>query len=91
MTKKKVVREPREFKAEFSQMRNDMYWEVHFFDGDLWYSFRWIGYDDANWWHNVASNQRRQTVAGETIDREKTDKKITLEIDFEKCIAREVL
>ncbi|UIJ43766.1 hypothetical protein LZK98_11755 [Sphingomonas cannabina] len=39
--------------ADFSQSRNDMYWKVYAgADGVV----RWIGYDDANWWQNVAKS-----------------------------------
>ena len=41
--------------AEFSQNRSDMYWKVHDMkDGFI----RWGGYDDDNWWRNVAPKTR---------------------------------
>lgn len=49
--------------AKFSQSRNDMYW-THF---DLDDGFiRWIGYDDANWWENVAPKADTSRVGKES-------------------------
>lgn len=37
--------------ASFTQLSNDLYWRVY--DGQDF--IRWTGYDDANWWNNVAN------------------------------------
>ena len=38
-------------KAEFQALGNDLYWKLYdTHDGFI----RWAGYDDANWWQNVA-------------------------------------
>lgn len=65
-------------KAEFSQSRNDMYW-THFDmeDGTI----RWGGYDDANWWYNVApkaDTARVGKVSGRTYVLDYTTSEVTI-------------
>ena len=87
--KKNDKREPRMFKAEFEALRNDLYWTVCFFDynnGESeWFKFEWVGYDDDYWWNKVSPTKTRQTRTGDK------GHKITLEIDFRKCMATEIL
>lgn len=71
--------------ADFSIIRNDMYWEVSVFKGGEWFHCRWDGYNDSNWWENVAPKVRRKTFKG------KNGTEITLEIDFNTNIVNEVL
>jgi hypothetical protein len=40
--------------ATFTSLNNDLYWKV--FDRNYNY-VRWIGYDDRNWWENVATQE----------------------------------
>ena len=87
----KEVNKPREFKAKFESYTNDMYWTICFFDDNLWFKFVWTGYNDDYWWTKVAPTKTRKTVIGKNIDGKLSDKKITLEIDFTKCIAKEIL
>lgn len=45
-------------KAEFKYMGRDLYWKLYDTqDGFI----RWMGYDDANWWQNVAPTVRERT------------------------------
>jgi hypothetical protein len=89
MSTNKEERRPREFKAKFDSSRNDLYWTVTFlvWDGKQHEYFKgeWTGYDDDNWWHNVAPSRKRKTVTGDK------GTKITLEIDFETCKVTEIL
>lgn len=47
--------------AAHSQMRNDLYWSI--FTGEDG-TVRWIGYDDSNWWENVAPTEHARTRVG---------------------------
>ena len=88
MSKKKETRQPREFKAEFDSYFNDLFWKVTFFDftGKAeYFKAEWVGYNDDNWWNNVAPSKKRQIITG---DR---GTKMTLEIDFETCKVTEIL
>jgi hypothetical protein len=58
-------------KAKFSYMGRDLYWKLYDHkDGFI----RWSGYDDANWWNNVAPKVR---------DRVGPETGRTYRIDFE--------
>ena len=93
--KKKKERKPREWKAKFKALGNDLYWDVHFmeerrderdrFIGFEWFRTEFTGYNDRYWWNNVAPKNNRRTITGDkgTI--------ITLEIDFETCTVKEVI
>lgn len=41
--------------AEFQSMGNDLYWKVYDMEDGF---IRWTGYDDGNWWRNVAPARR---------------------------------
>lgn len=75
--------------ADFSIHRRDMFWNFlqarWTKDGEVeWFKATWIGYDDSNWWNNVAPSMRRQKCTG---DRGTT---IVLEIDFDTNLVVEV-
>lgn len=60
MTEKKIGN------AKFSSMRNDLFWEFYrFTDNGVWLKLRWFGYNDYNWWHNVAPAKEIQQVKGQ--------------------------
>lgn len=44
--------------ARFEQMRNDLFWEAHcpkcWQNGRQFTLLKWWGYNDRNWWDNVA-------------------------------------
>lgn len=52
-------------KAKFSYMARNLYWR-HYDRQDGF--IKWSGYDDANWWNNVAPHRRDQkgAVTGRT-------------------------
>ena len=52
-------------KAEFQCLGNDLYWK--FYDPQDGF-IRWVGYDDDNWWQNVAPKRRDRIgeVSGRT-------------------------
>lgn len=51
-------------KAQFSSMGNDLSWK--YFD-EIDGLIYWHGYDDSNWWMNVAhTNQARQRIGSKT-------------------------
>lgn len=75
--------------ADFTIYERDMRW--YFLqarwrkDGGLeWFKAKWTGYDDSNWWNNVAPSMRRQKCTG---DRGTT---VVLEIDFDTNLVVEV-
>jgi hypothetical protein len=58
--------EPSVAKAEFSQSRNDLYWKVYAGEDGF---IRWQGYDDRNWWKNVAKTDHTRTRVGKITGR----------------------
>lgn len=67
--------------AEITCRRNDMFWKFSQYrttaDGQSeWFKATWTGYNDANWWNNVAPNARQVKCTG---DKGTT---VVLEIDF---------
>lgn len=49
----------RELRATFDIHRNDMYWKCHtYIETEAspfeWFKLEWQGYNDDNWWDNVA-------------------------------------
>ncbi len=54
------------FKAEFSQIGNDLFWNFcKLIETDKGYEFfdtTWTGYNDANWWNNVAPLKQTRTA-----------------------------
>lgn len=67
--------------AECTIYGRDIFWKFHQmrWTKDLkleWFKAKWTGYNDANWWDNVAPSQRQQKCTGElgTV--------AVLEIDF---------
>lgn len=52
--------------AKFSQSRNDMYWKYSDAEDGF---IRWVGYDDANWWDNVAPTAHARTRVGPDTGR----------------------
>ena len=76
--------------AEFKIHRNDMFWSLTdlAWDGDNYEFFRcrWTGYNDSNWWDNVATKEENQTI---TVTGDKgTVRKYR--IDFHTNIVTEV-
>lgn len=65
-------------KARFSSLGRDLYWK-HWDKDDGF--VRWIGYDDANWWQNVAPLERARTAIGKKTGRRYV-------IDFSTTIVR---
>lgn len=53
-------------KAEFSQSRNDMRWKLY--DREDGY-IRWGGYNDRNWWDNVAPTDSARNRVGKVTGR----------------------
>ena len=53
-------------KANFTKIRNDMYWSIlDPQDGFI----RWSGYDDGYWWDNVSKSDRACARIGEITGR----------------------
>lgn len=75
--------------AEFTCRRNDMFWKfwqartvaVGQFE---WFKATWTGYNDSNWWVNVAPNARRMKCTGDMGTT------VVLEIDFHTNRVKEV-
>ena len=69
--------------AEFRISGNDMFWSccISDWNGETYefYHISWSGYNDANWWGNVAPKQKIKDVVG---DKGTTK---TFEIDFNTC------
>ena len=57
------------YKAELEQQRNDLYWKLYLnlvTDKDCeFFNVTWKGYNDANWWNNVALFESIKTVKGD--------------------------
>ena len=76
------------YKAEFRQMGNDLFWNFcKLIETDKGYEFfdtTWEGYNDANWWNNVAPLEQTRTVTGDkgTVK--------TFRINFQTCEVEEV-
>jgi hypothetical protein len=52
--------------AEFTSLGRDLYWKVYAgTDGFV----RWGGYDDRNWWDNVAPTDHARTRFGKATGR----------------------
>ncbi len=75
--------------AELSVYSRDIFW--NFLQarwtkegGMEWFKAKWTGYNDRNWWNNVAPSMRRQKCVG---DRGTT---VVLEIDFDTNLVVEV-
>lgn len=69
--------------ADHSQLSNDLYWKVYAGEDGF---IRWGGYNDRNWWENVATDDRTRTRVGKVTGR-------TFTIDFrtgEVTIAEQV-
>lgn len=67
-------------KAKFSQLRNDMYWELYEMvtttDHKVtWDKLRWVGYDDEYWWTNVATQDSFQVQIGASGRKYRLDPK----------------
>lgn len=47
-------------KAEARHLRNDLFWEMCFFDmiTNEFVNLRWTGYNDGFWWNNVAPTEQ---------------------------------
>lgn len=52
--------------ATFDQLRNDLYWKVYAGEDGF---IRWTGYDDRNWWENVAPTDAARTRVGKVTGR----------------------
>lgn len=76
------------YKAEFNQLRNDLYWNFYkMLETDKGYEFfneTWTGYNDDNWWNNVAPFESIRTVTGD-----KGTVKV-FKINFKTCEVEEV-
>lgn len=59
--------------ADHSQLGNDLFWKVYV-SGDGF--IRWGGYNDRNWWENVAPLEHTRTRVGKVTGR-------TFVIDFD--------
>ena len=42
-------------KAKFTHLNRDLFWRLYTLEDG---SIRWTGYDDSNWWDNVAPKVR---------------------------------
>ena len=76
-------------KAEFQALGNDLYWKLYDTqDGFI----RWTGYDDQNWWQNVAPAKRDRTGlrSGLTyrINFETGDVEVLLDTENEDAVHR---
>ena len=93
--KKEKEHEPREWKAKFNALDNDLFWKVHFMKerrdergrliGFEWFRTTFEGYNDDYWWKNVAPKITRQTITGDK------GTELTIEIDFRTCVVKEVI
>ena len=52
--------------AEFSQSRSDLHWRVWAGEDKF---IRWAGYDDRNWWQNVATQESKRVRVGPSTGR----------------------
>lgn len=70
--------------AKFDALRNDLFWSYHHYTNDLvWLKLDWYGYNDQNWWNNVAPTEGARAKVGQ-------DGKTYL-IDFHTCEVFEVV
>lgn len=78
------------YKAEFRQLSNDLFWNfcksIETDKGYEYFITTWTGYNDANWWNNVAplKQARISTVIGD-----KGTVKV-FKINFKTCEVEEV-
>ena len=76
--------------AECNHLRNDIFWDFgRFYNTDKgyeWFKCMWTGYNDANWWDNVATKEEYQT---RKVTGDKGTVK-TFKIDFKTNIVTEV-
>jgi hypothetical protein len=61
--------------ASFNQMRNDMHWSLYAGEDGI---IRWTGYDDRNWWDNVAPTDHARIRVGKVTGR-------TFRLDHRNC------
>ncbi|MBG7616503.1 hypothetical protein IWC96_14590 [Brevundimonas sp. BAL450] len=61
--------------AKFTQSRSDMHWSLYAGEDGF---VRWGGYDDQNWWENVAKSDHARTRVGKATGR-------AFVIDFDTC------
>lgn len=70
--------------AKFNTSRNDLFWSYHHYtDALVWLKLDWYGYNDQNWWDNVAPTKEARAKVGQ-------DGKTYL-IDFHTCEVFEVV
>ena len=76
------------YKAEFNSVGNNLYWHFHkYIDTDRgaeYFNTVWCGYNDSNWWNNVAPYEAIRTIKGD----EGTEKVFI--INFKTCEVKEV-
>ena len=79
----------RELRAKFDIHRNDMFWECcTYIETEKspfeWFVLKWQGYNDDNWWDNVAPKACVQTFTGDQGTKK------TFRIDFHTMLITEV-
>lgn len=79
----------RELRARFDIYRNDMHWSCHtYLESEKspfeWFELDWRGYNDDNWWDNVAP----KSCVKEFTGSEGT--KLTFRIDYHTMLITEV-
>lgn len=76
------------YKVEFNRMGNDLFWNFHkFIETDKGYEYfnaEWDGYNDSNWWENVAPFETIRTIKGD-----KGTEKV-FQINFSTCEVRKI-
>ena len=50
--------------ARETQLFRDIFWNLVVRHGDGFKHITWQGYDDENWWHNVAESDQFQVQSG---------------------------
>lgn len=61
--------EQRAYTATHTQLSNDLYWKVYAGEDGF---VRWFGYNDRNWWDNVAPLEHTRTRVGKVTGRKFT-------------------
>lgn len=78
------------YKAEFRQLNNDLFWNfcksIETDKGYEYFTKIWTGYNDANWWNNVAPLKQARTA---TVIGDKGTVKV-FKINFKTCEVEEV-
>lgn len=79
-----------EYKTEYDKLQNDLFWSFcELFETDKGLEFfkhKWVGYNDDNWWNNVATKDENR-IAKVIGDKGTV---IYLKIDFKTGIVKEI-